>query len=81
MPKTLNKQLDAQTKIALNGTFLRVNTKKKRLEASEIMKWYKEDFTMDGISEIEFINQYRTEQIPDNYKLSYFTYNWNLNKQ
>ena len=81
MPETLNKQLDAQTKIALNGTFLRVNTKKKRIEASEIMKWYKEDFTMDGISEIEFINQYRTEQIPDNYKLSYFTYNWNLNKQ
>lgn len=81
MPETLNKQLDAQTKIALNGTFLRVNTKKKRVEASEIMKWYKEDFTMDGISEIEFINQYRTEQIPDNYKLSYFTYNWNLNKQ
>lgn len=56
MPETLNKQLDAQTKIALNGTFLRVNTKKKRIEASEIMKWYKEDFTMDGISEIEFIN-------------------------
>lgn len=81
MPETLNKQLDAQTKIALNGTFLRVNTKKKKVEASEIMKWYKEDFTMDGISEIEFINQYRTEQIPDNYKLSYFTYNWNLNKQ
>jgi len=81
MPETLNKQLDAQTKIALNGTFLRVNTKKKRVEASEIMKWYKEDFTTDGISEIEFINQYRTEQIPDNYKLSYFTYNWNLNKQ
>jgi len=81
MPETLNKQLDAQTKIALNGTFLRVNTKKMRVEASEIMKWYKEDFTMNGISEIEFINQYRTQQIPDNYKLSYFTYNWNLNKQ
>lgn len=81
MPETLNKQLDAQTKIALNGTFLKVNTKKKRVEASEIMKWYKEDFTMNGKSEIEFINQYRTEQIPDNYKLSYFTYNWNLNKQ
>lgn len=81
MPETLNKQLDAQTKIALNGTFLKVNTKKKRVEASEIMKWYKEDFTMNGKSEIEFINQYRTEQIPDNYKLSYFTYNWDLNKQ
>ena len=81
MPNTLNVQLDTQTKKALNGNFLKVNAKKKKVEASEIMKWYKEDFTMDGMSEIEFINKYRTEQIPHNYKLSYFTYNWNLNKQ
>ncbi len=81
MPNTLNAQLEKQTKEALNGSFLKVNTKKKKVEASEIMKWYKEDFTMDGITEIEFINKYRTEKIPDNFKLSYFTYNWNLNKQ
>jgi len=81
LPQTLDAQLEKQTKIALNGTFLKVNTKKKKVEASEIMKWYKEDFTMNGKSEIDFINTYRTEKIPDNYKLSYFAYNWNLNKQ
>lgn len=81
LPKTLNAQLDSQTKKALNGNFLIVNSKKKRVEASEIMKWYKADFTMNGKSEIDFINKYRKEQIPDNYKLSYFTYNWSLNKQ
>ncbi|MUU78775.1 DUF547 domain-containing protein [Winogradskyella endarachnes] len=81
MPNTLEAQLDKQTKVALNGSFLKVNTKKKKVEASEIMKWYKEDFTMDGITEIEFINKYRTEKIPENFKLTYFTYNWNLNKQ
>ncbi len=80
MPMTLNKQLDKQTGLALNGNFLKVNVKKKRVEASEILKWYKEDFTMNG-SEIDFINQYRSEKIPENYKLTYFTYNWNLNKQ
>ena len=81
LPNTLDAQLDAQTKIALNGSFLQVNTKKKRVAASEIMKWYKEDFTMKGTSEIDFINKYRTEKISDNFKLSYFTYNWKLNKQ
>ncbi|NRD19269.1 DUF547 domain-containing protein [Winogradskyella eckloniae] len=81
LPSTLETQLENQTVKALNGSFLKVNTKKKKVEASEIMKWYKEDFTMDGITEIEFINKYRTEKIPDNFKLSYFTYNWNLNKQ
>lgn len=81
LPSTLESQLETQTKIAINGSFLKVNTKKKRIEGSEILKWYKEDFTMNGKSEIDFINTYRTEKIPSNYKLTYFTYNWNLNKQ
>jgi len=81
LPDTLEAQLETQTKIALNGNFLRVNTKKKRVEGSEILKWYKEDFTMKGTSEIDFINKYRTDKIPNNYKLTYFTYNWKLNKQ
>ncbi len=81
MPATLDKQLEKQTKIALNGTFLKVNAKKKRVQASKIMEWYKGDFTMNGMSEIDFINKYRTEKIPSKYKLSYFEYNWNVNKQ
>ncbi len=81
LPSTLDLLLETQTKIAINGSFLKVNTKKKRVEASEIMKWYKEDFTMNGITEIDFINTYRKEKIPNNYKLTYFTYNWNINKQ
>lgn len=81
LPKTLDMQMDAQTKLAINGNFLRVNTKKKRVEASQIMEWYKGDFTTEGKSEIDFINQYRTEKIPEKFKLSYFPYNWNINKQ
>ncbi|WP_282041386.1 DUF547 domain-containing protein [Winogradskyella flava] len=81
MPNTLDEQLETQTKKALNGSFLRVNEKKKKVEVSEIMKWYEDDFTMNGMTKIDFINKYRTEQIPDNYKLSYFSYNWTLNKQ
>jgi hypothetical protein len=81
VPSTLDAQLEKQTKIALNGSFLKVDIKKKRVQGSEILNWYKSDFTMNGESEIEFINQYRIEKIPNNFKLSYFTYNWNLNKQ
>lgn len=80
-PDTLDSQLEEQTKIALNGTFLKINMKKKKVEGSEILNWYKEDFTKNGSSEIEFINKYREEKIPNNYKLSYFPYNWKLNKQ
>lgn len=81
LPNTLNSQLEKQTKLALNGSFLKVNTKKKRVQASQIMEWYKEDFTMNGKSEIDFINQYRTEKLEGKYKLSYFPYDWKVNKQ
>jgi hypothetical protein len=80
-PNTLDAQLEKQTKIAINGSFIRVNNNRKRVEVSQIMEWYKKDFTMNGQTEIDFINNYRTEKIDNNYKLSYFTYNWNINKQ
>ncbi len=80
LPNTLNAQLEKQTKIAINGSFLKVNTEKKRIQASQIMEWYKEDFTKNG-KEIDFINKYRTNKLEGKYKLSYFTYDWKVNKQ
>lgn len=81
LPDNLNAQLDTQTKIAINGSFLKVNSKKKRVQASQIMEWYKEDFTKNGQSEIDFINKYRTEKLDKKFKLSYFAYDWRVNKQ
>lgn len=80
LPNTINEQMDIQTKIALNGSFLRINDKKKRVMASQIMEWYKDDFRINGGREIDFINTYRTHKIPNNYKLSYFPYDWSLNE-
>ncbi len=80
MPNTLDKQLDRQTKIALNNDeFIKVNTRKKRVQLSEIMKWYKEDFRQNG-NEIDFINKYREEKIAAKSKISYYPYNWKLNQ-
>ena len=82
LPRTLDKQLQEQTELAINGkSFLKINPKKKRVEGSEILKWYKEDFIKNGQSEIDFLNSFRNEKIPSNFKLSYFPYNWNLNSQ
>ena len=79
LPSTLDTQLEVQTKKAINGSFIKV--KKNKVYASKIMEWYKEDFTMNGKTEIDFINTYRTEKISNKAKLSYFDYDWNLNKQ
>ncbi len=82
LPNSIENQLTNQTKLAINGTyFLTVNNQKKRIEGSEILKWYKGDFTLNKTTEIDFINKYRTQKIPSNYKIIYTTYNWNLNKK
>jgi len=82
LPETLEAQLQQQTELAINGTsFIKINAKKKRVEGSEILKWYKEDFVKKGQSEIDFLNQFRTNKIPAKFKLTYSTYNWALNSQ
>ena len=81
LPNSLNAQLEAQTKKAINGNFIAVNAKKNRVQVSQIMEWYKEDFTMNGKSEIDFINKYRTEKLEGKWKVGYFPYNWTINKQ
>ena len=69
-PSILESQLQKQAELALNGNyFIKVNTKKKKVEGSELLKWYKDDFTMNGMTEIEYINKYRTEKIPKNLSL------------
>ncbi|MBC3757110.1 DUF547 domain-containing protein [Hyunsoonleella sp. SJ7] len=81
MPDTLDAQLETQTKKAINGDFIRVNAKKNRVQVSQIMEWYKEDFKTKDTDEIDFINQYRTEKLEGKWKLSYFPYDWTINKQ
>ena len=80
-PDKLENQLSRQTKLAINDSnFIRVDKKKKKVEISEIFKWYTEDFTTNGKSLLDYINQYRTTKISDKFKVSYYVYNWNLNE-
>lgn len=81
LPNNLEQQLDSQTKKAINGNFIQVNTKKNRVQVSQIMEWYKDDFRGNGMDEIDFINKYRSEKLEGKWKLSYFPYNWTINKQ
>ena len=77
LPQTLDAQLTRQTQKAINGDFIKVS--KNKVEVSEIMKWYKEDFVQNGQTEIDFINNYRTNKISKKMKLVYFPYNWTIN--
>ena len=80
MPATLDEQLEKQTKSALNDpNFIRVD--KNKAKVSQIFEWYSKDFTKNGQSLVEFINTYRSEKLPENTKISYYTYDWTLNER
>ena len=81
LPNTLEEQLNKQTRLAVNNSnFIKVNNKTKKIQLSQIFDWYKEDFVSKESQEIDFLNKYRNEKIEENYKISYYTYDWNLNK-
>lgn len=78
-PETLDAQLDIQTKKALNDpNFIRVAN--NQIKISQIFEWYKGDFTKNGQSLVDFINKYKTERLPENAKISYYSYDWTLNE-
>ncbi len=81
-PATLEQQLNARTRIALNSaSFIRVKSTDKKVLISEIFKWYKADFTNETGTLTAYLNKYRKRKVPAGYKVGYYTYNWTLNKK
>lgn len=80
-PERLEEQMEKQAFSAINNNFIKVDDAEKKVEVSEIMSWYKEDFVAKNQTEIDYLNKYRATKIPADYKLSYFSYDWTLNKQ
>jgi len=81
-PESLEKQIGGRTRLALNNNeFVKVDDGKKTVFLSEIFKWYASDFSDKAPSIIEYLNEFRFEEIPTNYKTEYYPYNWNLNGQ
>lgn len=79
-PMTLNSQMETQAIKALNNSdFIRVNDSKETLQLSQIFKWYKEDFINDDQTLIDYVNKYRKNKVPNNYKISHYDYDWTLN--
>ncbi len=79
-PGTLDQQLEKQTSIAINNDqFIKV--KKNKVAASQIFEWYSEDFTRNGSTILKYIAKYRKQPLPEKAKLSFYTYNWKVNKQ
>jgi hypothetical protein len=80
-PDQLNKQLEQRTRATLDEAhYIRVDAHSKTVYVSELFKWYEKDFTKNDLSIIQYINQFRNTKIPENYSVSFITYDWSLNE-
>lgn len=76
-PYTLEEQLNAVAKDFLTDE-LRNIIQKDKVQLSKIFFWYRGDF-VKNMKLIEFINQYASIKVSENAKVSYLSYDWNLN--
>lgn len=80
-PQLVEKQLESQTKLALqNPAFTKVLPQQKKVQVSELFKWYEEDFLAEATDIVAYINKYRSKPVPKYYTVEYYTYNWALNE-
>jgi len=79
-PEALDRQLDKRARKTLNNPFyVKVDTEKQKVFVSELFSWYADDFAHGGKSLIEYLNQYLTNPIPENFSIDYIPYDWRLN--
>ena len=80
-PEKLESQLVSQTHKALNDpAFIQVNAAEKEVKLSQIFEWYAKDFGGSKSQALAFVNTYRTQKIPTDYKIGFYTYDWTLNE-
>jgi hypothetical protein len=81
LPDNLEEQFIERTKKSINSSnFIRVDLTTKTVEVSEIFDWYKEDFIDKERKILDFINKYRDVKIDESYTITYYKYDWSLNK-
>ncbi len=79
-PVNLESQLEAQTRTAINDpNFIKVDQASQAVDISQIFEWYADDFGGNKTAVRNFINQYKEENLPEDFKIGYYRYDWTLN--
>ncbi|MEQ9301489.1 MAG: DUF547 domain-containing protein [Cyclobacteriaceae bacterium] len=80
-PETLDAQLTEQTQEAMNSLiFTKVDAQAGTVQLSRIFEWYRSDFGGSDRDVLTFINLYRRTPLSTDTKISYYEYDWTLNK-
>jgi len=80
LPRTLEAQLERQTRRALNDPdFIRMES--NQIALSQIFEWYQKDFGGNEAGIRSFINRYRETPLSSDSKITYYNYDWSLNER
>jgi len=74
----VNYELEKLMKIFVNDKTRNKIDASNKIALSEIFNWYKVDFVKKG-SLIDYLNKYSNTKIEPKARISYLTYDWNLN--
>ena len=84
MADTLDEQLEqAAIEFFNKPKHFYIDDEEKAVFVSEILDFYTEDFVESGKTKDldTYINQYRKQLIPENYKIKFIDYDWRINAQ
>ncbi|MCG9970481.1 DUF547 domain-containing protein [Christiangramia crocea] len=74
----IEEQLEKATREFINSDKNEITANSVKL--SSIFDWYKGDFTEDGMTLIDYVNQYSDTRINSGASISFKEYDWNLNE-
>ena len=81
---TLDQELEAASREFFSkDKHIRINPEKQVVYLSGIMKFYTKDYVPSGKKQdlVAYVNQFRDEKIPENYKVKFIKYDWTINQQ
>lgn len=80
--ETLERDLEREARQFFNESRnVEVDSDKKTVRFSEILRFYTEDFLKAAPSLIAYANKYREKNIPEDFQVTFIPYDWTLNKQ
>ena len=80
----LEAQLQAATvEFFASDKYLRIDDSKREVLVSEILRFYTKDFVASNERQdlIAYVNQYRADAVPVDYKVRFIPYDWTINGQ
>lgn len=81
---TLDQELEAASReFFAKDKHILIKSDKKEVHLSGIMKFYTKDYVPSGKKQdlVAYVNQFRDDKIPEEYKVKFIKYDWTINQQ